>query len=129
MSSCVPAPSKVTVLLPGVKVPLVFVQLPVTSNVPDVAVNVPLPKLTLPTVILALCPLNVPPLTVKLSKLWVPLEAKYVTPVGIVKVVLLIVTSCVLLSNVPAPVKVKLLLTVKACPVNCRVVVLVSVKL
>src|SRR5207248_4721056 len=47
-SVCVPALVKVTVLLPGVKVPPVLDQLPETLKAPDGATNIPVPETLTP---------------------------------------------------------------------------------
>ena len=56
---------KVTVLVPGVNVPPLCAQLPLTLNVPLGAVKVPDDKVTFVTATVPDAPVNVPPLTVK----------------------------------------------------------------
>jgi len=64
---CAELPLKVTVFAPGINVAAPSVQLPVTLNVPDGAVKVPLFRVTLFAEIFPVEPVNVPPLTVTLQ--------------------------------------------------------------
>ena len=64
-SVCVTADVKVTLLVPGVNVPPLCAQLPVTLNVPDGAVNVPEDNATFVVVTSPADPVNVPPLMAK----------------------------------------------------------------
>ena len=114
-----PLPLNVTVLVPGVKVPPVWDQLPETSNVPDGAVKVPDDNVMLVVATVPVEPVKVPPLTVNPPlKVWVAVEAWYVPPETVVKPVTVLVKAFAL--NVPlelvnVPVAVKLWL------VNCKV--------
>ena len=81
------APSKVTVLAPGVNVPPALLQLPETVKAPDGAVSVPLLRVTLPlTSTSPVEPVKVPPETVSPPlKVCVAVEALYSPPLMVAR--------------------------------------------